>query len=259
MAKENEMNKNIYVVQFGTGTTINLLPLAAGQLVARLKQEKELLKSCNLCEIVFRRPDDPGKLVAEMEDVYIIGFSCFLWNMNVSLQTAKEVRKRFPAALIVVGGPSIPKDPELTEDFFKQHPDIDVICIGEGEEVFVSLCHHYSQGKDFSNIPGIIYHDRETGVIYRTAPEETLSMETLPSPYLDGTFDAFYQKHSSEFSGIIWESNRGCPYDCTFCTWGNLPSKKIREKPMEQVKREVEWIGKNKVKYIAMSDSNFGI
>ena len=37
--------KNIYIVQFGTGTTINLLPLAAGLLVARLKQEEELLKS----------------------------------------------------------------------------------------------------------------------------------------------------------------------------------------------------------------------
>lgn len=251
--------KNIYIVQFGTGTTINLLPLAAGQLVARLRHEKEFLGNYNLCEIIFRRPETPEELVSKVEDVFIMGFSCFLWNMNISLQTAKEVKKKFPNALIVTGGPSIPKDPELTEDFFKQYPEIDVICIGEGEEVFVSLCHHYSQGKNFSNIPGIIYHDRETGVIYRTAPEETLSMETLPSPYLDGTFDAFYQKHSSEFSGIIWETNRGCPYGCTFCTWGNLPSKKIREKPMEQVKREVEWIGKNKVKYIAMSDSNFGI
>ena len=113
--------------------------------------------------------------------------------------------------------------------------------------------------KRFSSIHGIIYRDRETGVIYRTAPEKIISMDSLPSPYLDGTFDEFYQKYSSEFSGIIWETNRGCPYGCTFCTWGEFAFKKIREKPMEQVKREIEWIGKNKVKYIAMSDSNFGI
>lgn len=251
--------KNIYIVQFGTGTTINLLPLAAGLLVARLKQEEELLKKYNLCEIIFSRPETPEELVSKMEDVFIAGFSCFLWNMNISLQTAKEVKKKFPNALIVTGGPSIPKSRELTESFFNQYPEVDVICIGEGEDVFALICQYYSQGKDFSGIHGIIYRDRETGVIYRTAPEEILSMDNLPSPYLDGTFDEFYQKYSSEFSGIIWETNRGCPYGCTFCTWGNLPSKKIREKPMEQVKREIEWIGKNKVKYIAMSDSNFGI
>jgi len=76
--------KNIYIVQFGTGTTINLLPLAAGQMVARLKQEKELLNKYNLCEIIFKRPENPEDLVSTMEDIFIIGFSCFLWNMNIS-------------------------------------------------------------------------------------------------------------------------------------------------------------------------------
>ena len=255
------MNRNIYVVQFGTGTTINLLPLAAGQLAARLKQEKEFLAkhNLNLCEIVFRRPEDPKEVVSKMVNAFIVGFSCFLWNMNISLQTAKEVRKRFPDALIVAGGPSIPKDPELTEGFFKQHPEIDIICIGEGEEVFASICQHYSRREAFSDIPGIIYRNRITEKFYRTAPEEIVSMDRLPSPYLDGTFDGFYQEYHNEFSGIIWETNRGCPYECAFCTWGNLPSRKIREKPIEQVKGEIEWIGKNKIKYIAMSDSNFGI
>jgi len=194
-----------------------------------------------------------------MEDIFIIGFSCFLWNMNISLQTAKEVRRRFPYALIVTGGPSIPKDPELTETFFKEHPEVDVICIGEGEEVFVSIFRHYVQGSNFHEIPGIIYRDKKNGIIYRTGSEELVSMDAIPSPYLDGTFDDFYKKYSSEFSGIIWETNRGCPYECTFCTWGNLPSRKIREKPIEQVRKEIEWIGKNKIQYIAMSDSNFGI
>lgn len=259
--KKNEMNKNIYVVQFGTGTTINLLPLAAGQLVARLKQENEFMAeyNLNLCEIIFSRPENPEEIVSKMESAFIVGFSCFLWNMNISLQTAKEVRRRFPDALIVTGGPSIPKDPELTEGFFEQHPEIDVICIGEGEEVFASICRHYSRGEAFSDIPGIIYRDRTTGKFYRTAPEEIVPMDRLLSPYLEGTFDDFYQKHQNEFSGIIWETNRGCPYECAFCTWGNLPSRKIREKPMEQVKGEIEWFGRNKVKYIAMSDSNFGI
>jgi len=63
----------------------------------------------------------------------------------------------------------------------------------------------------------------------------------------------------NEFSGIIWETNRGCPYRCAYCTWGNLPSNRIREKPIDQVRAEVEWIGRHGIRYIAMSDANFGI
>jgi len=250
--------KNIYLVQYGTGTNVNLLPLAAGQLFSRLRQETELLKRYNLCEISFRR-QDPKEFVSKINDVFVIGFSCTLWNKNLTINTAKEVRRKYSDALIVVGGPSIPKDLELTDDFFGQHPYIDVICIGEGEEVFVTLCNHHSQGMSFQDIPGIIYRDRDSGVVCRTAPEEVASMEKLPSPYLDGTFDDLYLKYKEEFSGIIWETNRGCPFQCTFCTWGNYASRKIREKPMDQVRAEIEWIGKNRINYIAMSDANFGI
>ena len=250
--------KNIYVVQFGTGTNINLLPLAAGQLVSRLKQETEFLKKYNLCEIVFRR-QTPAEFISNIEDVFVIGFSCSLWNKNLSINAAREVRRKFPEALIVTGGPSIPKDIWLAKSFLTEHPYIDVICVGEGEEVFLALCNHYSQGKNFADIQGIIYRDRKSGIIQNTAPEKIPSMESLPSPYLDGTFDDLYRKYNSEFSGTIWETNRGCPFQCTFCTWGNYTSKTIREKPMEQIKGEIEWIGKNNIKYIAMSDANFGI
>jgi len=254
------MNKpTIYLTQFGTGTNINLLPLAAGQLFSRLKEETELLKNYHLGEIIFRRPSNPKELVANLDNVFIISFSCFLWNINVSLQTANEIKNKFPNALIVVGGPSIPKDAELVDNFLVQNLAIDIICIGEGEDVFTTICKYHSQNKSFKNIPGIIFRNKETGKIYHTTPEILPLMYKLPSPYLDGTFSDLYQKYKSEFSGIIWETNRGCPYTCSFCTWGNLPSRKIREKPMNKVKSEIEWIGQNKIEYIAMSDSNFGI
>lgn len=246
------------MVQFGTGSNINLLPLATGQLVSRLKQDTNLMKEYNLCEIVFRR-QDPEEFASKLENVSVIGFSCSLWNKNLSIESAKAVRNKFPDALIVTGGPSIPKDPELTKSFLEQHPYIDVICVGEGEEILVALCRHYAQGTNYSDIPGIIYRERETGSVISTGPEEILSMDKLPSPYTDGTFDDLYNKYRPEFSGIIWETNRGCPYRCTFCTWGNYATKKIREKPIDLVKQEIEWIGRNQIKYIAMSDANFGI
>jgi radical SAM superfamily enzyme YgiQ (UPF0313 family) len=261
MGSANDLakKKNIYVAQFSTGTNINLLPLAAGQLVSRLKQEKALFEKCALKEIVFRRPDNPREYVNTLQDVFVMGFSCFLWNMNISLQVAQEVKSAFPRALVVVGGPSIPKSPDLTESFFRENPSVDVICVSEGEEIFVTLCHHHLSGLEFGTIPGIIYKKAGDGSVIHTEWRETVDLEQLPSPYLDGTFDSLYEDYKSEFSGVIWETNRGCPFQCAFCTWGNLPSHRIREKPMEQVLAEIEWISKKQIAYIAMTDSNFGI
>lgn len=251
--------ENIYIVQFGTGSNLDLLPLAAGQLVSRLRLEKEFLKDYHLGEILFKRTDDPERLVKDLGDIFAIGFSCSLWNMNISLATACQVRQQCPEALIITGGPSIAKDPELVGPFFKKHPYVDVIVLGEGEEAWISLLKYHKEGKSFSAIPGIIYQDRKTGKVCYGQKEEILSLPDLPSPFLDGTFDEFYANNKHEFSGIIWETNRGCPFTCTFCTWGNYTSRKVRYKSMEQIEREIDWIGRNKIKYIALTDANFGI
>jgi radical SAM superfamily enzyme YgiQ (UPF0313 family) len=250
--------KNIYMVQFGTGSNINLLPLAAGQIVARLKQEKELLKDFACQEIVFRRLF-PQETCENLHDVAVIGFSCFLWNLNISIQTARTVKEKFPEALVVCGGPAIPKEGELVDNFLREHGYIDILCMGEGEEVFVDICKQYGRDADYSKIPGIIFRNREKNSIEYTGPEDMLDITPLPSPYLDGTFDAIYEKYSSEFSGVVLETNRGCPYTCAFCTWGNQPFKRIRKKPIEIVEQEIKWIGQHKEKYVAMTDSNFGI
>ena len=251
--------QRIYIVQFGTGASINLLPLAAGQLYSRLRMDAVIAERFELPEIIFRRPEDPRAFAAELENVWVIGFSCFLWNISASLQVAEAVRKRFPEALIVLGGPSVPKDPVFSTTFIREHPFIDVIGCGEGEEVFVSLCHRHLEGLGFTDIPGLIIHDRDNDEIIRTGVEELPAIESLPSPYLDGTFDYIYGQYADEFSGTILETNRGCPYRCSFCTWGNAPHRGIREKSLTQVKAEIDWIGRNKIRYVAMSDSNFGI
>jgi len=251
-------NPSIYIVQFGTGTPVNLLPLAAGQLVARLRQENELLQHYTLKEIVFRR-GEPSVIARQLEQVSIIGFSCFLWNLSISLQTAAEVRKRFPDALIVLGGPAIPKNQDSVDEFFREQQAIDIICTGEGEDVFVEICNAHKVGSGYDHIPGLIVRDAVTGRAKFTVHEVSPCLDCLPSPYLDGAFDDLYETYHDEFSGICWETNRGCPYRCSYCTWGNLASNTMRDKPFDQVQAEIKWIGKHGVNYVAMADSNFGI
>lgn len=254
-----EKNKRIYVIQFNSGSVINLLPLAAGQLISRLKQEEIIRDHCQIEEIVFRRPVIISDFVKNLKDPIVVGFSCYLWNISLSLEVAKEVRKAFPQALIMIGGPSVIKDPELISAFFHEHPYIDLICLGEGEESFTKACIQNIQDKCYETIPGVIFHDRATGKIIRTHENSIAILDKLPSPFIDGTFDDFYNKYGDELTGIIWETNRGCPFRCAFCTWGNQPLRKVIEKPWEMVKEEIEWIGRHQIAYVNMTDANFGI
>ncbi len=252
---ESENKKFIYVAQFGTDSNINLLPLSAGLLVSRLKQDKELIEKVNIGEIKFRK-EDIDELVSRLENVSVMGFSCYIWNINYSLEVAKKLKEKFPKALIIFGGSSVPCNYEDGKDFLEKNPFIDVISNGEGEKTFLEICKAHLKEKDFSKIPCIMY--KNEGRIYFNDFENLLNLENLPSPYLDGTFDELYKKYKDNFSGAILEVTRGCPYNCAYCEWGGKSSK-IREFSLERLKGESEWIGKNKINYIAMADSNFGI
>ena len=55
------------------------------------------------------------------------------------------------------------------------------------------------------------------------------------------------------------ESNRGCPYGCTFCDWGSATLSRIRKFDMDRVKAELEWFSKNELLFVSLCDANFGI
>jgi len=55
------------------------------------------------------------------------------------------------------------------------------------------------------------------------------------------------------------ETNRGCPYGCTFCDWGASTMAKIRPIAMERVLEEIDYAGKHRISSIFVCDANFGI
>ena len=63
--------------------------------------------------------------------------------------------------------------------------------------------------------------------------------------------------------GVAWmavfETNRGCPYACTFCDWGSLTYSKVRKFPEQRVLDEITWMSNNKIEHATIADANFGI
>ena len=74
--------------------------------------------------------------------------------------------------------------------------------------------------------------------------------------YLTGMLDEFFE---DRYAPII-ETNRSCPYRCTFCAWG-IGTQKLQQFREQRVLDEIEYIAKRckKNTTVFIADANFGI
>ena len=248
--------KNVYINQFNSASSRNLIPLACGLLYSKSITIPRIVQNYNIKLEIMR--DQPDVIASRYENPYVLAYSCYFWNLNQSLSVAKCAKQKYPGVLIIVGGPSVPiKDDEIKE-FYREYPFIDIIVGGEGEEVFSDILLALADGKDLSEVDGISYKTKDGGVLIKKRSPYIKDVSVLPSPYLDGTFDHLLQRYGKALTGVVLETNRGCPFTCTFCFWGG-PDSKISQFGMDRVYKELEWISKNKISYIFGADANFGI
>ena len=205
-----------------------------------------------LNKIIFRREPIEQTAIALAKDT-VVGFSCYMWSRNYSLKVAKRIKELNPSVIIVFGGPEM----EIEKiDFFQRYPFIDAHVIQEGEIAFKAVLDNLT---NLEAVPGIIYND--LGKTKRTSvAKRIMELDTLPSPYLNGVFDKILRDNPELKFVTTLESNRGCPYACTFCDWGSLTYSKIRKFSLERVFKEIEWTLHNKqIEAIDIADANFGI
>lgn len=197
-----------------------------------------------------------------MSNSNIACFSLYTWNKNMSYAIMRELKKIKPGVIIVAGGPQIPgplpTDPKRTERFLQEHRYIDMVCHLEGEQAFQAILENAFG--NWRKIPSISFLGTEgcvsTQMASRLSQEQ---MYDLPSPYLEGIFDPLMKANSQNQWLVLWETNRGCPFSCTFCDWGSLVSAKVFKFQMERLKRELEWVAQNKIEFMFCADANFSI
>jgi len=233
------------------------LPIVSGNLSSYAKKSSVVNKNYEFMPFLFMK-DDPDKIFSGYKQPSIAAFSVSMWNSNLCLEVARRVKERFPETLIVFGGPNVPFNAEI---YFKNNPFIDVTARGEGEATFTKILERFVESSDFEGIGGISYRDKK-GRYVKNEKEASLveHLDNLPSPYLDGTFDnVIIINPKMNFQAIV-ETNRGCPFLCSYCFWGQGGlNKKFRFAGLERVKEIAEWIGKNKISYVSCADSNFGM
>ena len=105
-------------------------------------------------------------------------------------------------------------------------------------------------------MPGIYFRKPGGGVTHTADRERISDLDIIPSPFLTGLFDAYADVPGT---AVTIETNRGCPYGCTFCDWGSATLSRIRKFDLQRVFDEIEWCAKTHMQGIGPADSNFGI
>ena len=201
-------------------------PYSIGRLVTYVKTNKNINSQFKFDRtFIFR--DQLNNYVEQSYDSDILLCSCYVWNWEVTKQLAKKVKATNPNCLIIFGGPQVPN---RTENFFEENPFVDIIVHGEGEIVLENILTAYIKDKDFSKINGIETKD------YRTPPNPRIKdVSILPSPYLTNLILNLVEQKTDIKYIAAWETNRGCPYPCTFCDWGSLTNSKVTNWSEEQL------------------------
>lgn len=245
------MKRNIYMAQInylhGKST---FLPYAVGTLIANAKADSEICGFYDFKEPLFIRENIESAL-KKIENPYLLGFSNYIWNHEYNKVLAEKVKEKYPDCIILFGGHHISPDSSLMES----EGAIDIMSFGEGEETFAALLLALKNGTPLAEVPNIAY--RENGEIRFSFSKKSEGID-YPSPYLTGLFDSILETHPDiDFHAVI-ETNRGCPYNCAYCDWGNLHSG-TRFFPEEKIMQELQWLSDHKISGFGCADANFGM
>ena len=241
-------------------------PLALGMIVSFARHYKgELLEQYYDFSVSQPAYSDGEDLVAAVEKngPGIVLFSDYLWTLSYHLESSRRVKQYSAGCITVHGGPSFPKYEKACEEYFQQYPFVDIGIRGEGEVTTAELLEQLALHRDapdrmfLASVLGLTFRDPVSGAIVRT-PERPSAREiaSFPSPYLSGHFQV---DEASGWRAAVLETNRGCPYGCTFCDWGSATQQKIRRFSFERVAAEIEWLARCGIPVLWIADANFGI
>lgn len=218
------------------------LPHSGGLLWAYSNQFQEIKDNFRMSKIVFKR-DPIDATIEELEEPHVAIFSNYIWNWEYNKKFAKKLKQKYPNCLIVFGGPQVTDKP-FEKLFLSKHKYVDVVVNGEGEVAFYEILKKVLSGEKQQRL---------------VKTERLQDLDIIPSPYLTGVFDTIIKENPNITWQFCIETNRGCPFQCTFCDWGGTTYSKIKKFDISRVVNEVEWAIAHGVRHIFITDANFGV
>ncbi len=174
---------------------------------------------------------------------HIVSISAVSQNFNYAMEYAAMAKRH--GAAVIVGGMHVSCMPHCMT------PDMDIGCIGEGEQTFAELLKSYiTYGtwnyQELRDILGIAFRDHGRLIVTQPRPLAA-SLDMLPHP---NRSIIGYRPHDYMFT------SRGCPYRCVFCASSRFWSN-VRFASPEYVVEEIRELAENGVKTISFYDDLF--
>jgi len=196
----------------------------------------------------------------------ILGLSNYVWSQNVSNEMFKLFTKKNPDGLKIWGGPNFPIDMPSQKKFFENFKDVDVYIPIDGEIGFSNLVEKALQmnTKEMRSkilqepIDGCMIKNPDGNLLYTIEGARIRNLDEIPSPYLTGILDHFFDDKLVP----MLQTNRGCPFLCTFCTDGRESVNQVNRFGKQRVKDELDYIAKHvkeDIHSLYISDLNFGM
>lgn len=234
-------------------------------------------------EVEIRICKTPESFIAHVADFepHVVAFSNYIWNSNLARSASEWLKSVRSDVLVVMGGPNVnTAEPQAALDFMRDRRSVDIYIPQEGEVPFLRVleafkaCGMRVDALVETGVPGtwtltpgaeamvvstlqVPIAELPGGLDPRTG--RLLDLSDIPSPYLTGVMDEFLADES--FVPLI-ETNRGCPYSCTFCGWGDMAKSKSASFPVERILKELDFIAaanRSRISYLYIGDANFGL
>lgn len=241
-------------------------PAAIGMLGAFVRRAVPGVSDLRL----FKYPEELARAL-ETDAPDVLGFSNYVWNTSLSRAFARAAKRRHPRLLVVMGGPNFPMDPGEQEEVLRAHPEIDFFVMKEAEVGFARLAGALAERgfdrarmtRETPDVPNLVWIDAEGRFRPCARIERVRNLDAIPSPYLEGLMDPFFD---GKLLPVV-QTNRGCPFACTFCTEGQTYWSKVHVKPAGLVRDELLLIARRMAELPAtrrrtdllIADSNFGM
>lgn len=239
---------------YDTVKTNYVVPLNIAYIAAFLQQKHAVDVEISIFKY-------PGELEEYLNDSPpdILGLSNYSWNERLNQVFIKLAKKLNPDVLTVMGGPNIRTDRSGIETYLAKNPLLDFYILFEGEEAFENLIEKVlKREKLLPPPPGCA--TLFEGKLQYEAQDQKKKPKTIdyPSPYLSGLLDRFIADPNFI---PLFETNRGCPFGCTYCTWGIAALSKVRKRSLEVIYAEFDYVAKKSAKQVdwIFCDANFGI
>lgn len=220
--------------------------LGVPHLISHCRAQPELDEAWEFEQVTWTvyQPDrftqSPEQMVERIlrDPPAVLGFSLQPWCYQRFLDVIRRVKKEAPDIPIVVGGGNATIEGGM---LLENVPEIDHLVYGEGEEAFAALLrlmgdHQGSpRPEEVADIGNVVTRSPGGQILGKVARARKRSLDHCGRPFQEGLVQL-----SAIDGNLNVEWTRGCPNQCTYCSWPRS-QRRFRRFGKKHIAADVKW------------------